>query len=175
MVHQSTKTKVFEKLVASMQSAERGSRELDIVISFLLGDTSSDAGKMIQLLVEEGYPWDVISELLDEDLPAYTSSLDAALPGENIVLSAYSPRRAKWAAVHRTAQGAHLLDWAASESLARRLAALKALRPDLLRPREARASGPAPPRARPAAPAEPGPAAAGQAGHEADEEWKILF
>ena len=100
MIHQSTKSKVFEKLIASLESARGGNRELDIIISFMLGDTSTDAGKMIQLLVEEGYSWSVISELLDEDLPPYTSALDAAVPRENIMLALYSPRRAKWAAVH---------------------------------------------------------------------------
>ncbi|MFQ5775333.1 MAG: hypothetical protein ACE5GS_12505 [Kiloniellaceae bacterium] len=180
MVHQSTKIRVFEKLAASLQSAARGSRELDIIVSFVLGETSSDAGKMIQLLVEEGYPWDVVSELLDEDLPSYTSSLDAAVPGENIVLAAYSPKRGKWVAVHKTGKGAHVLVWAATECLARRLAALKALRPDL-RPAQAAAGAPAAPGPAPEdvrAPAnwrEAHQAGRDEAGHEAEEEWKILF
>ena len=106
--------------MASLGRAPKGGRELDIVVSFVLGDTSSEAGKMIQLLVEEGYPWDVISELLDEELPAYTSSLDAALPGENVVLAAYAKKRKQWVAVHRRPDGGQISAWAASECLARR-------------------------------------------------------
>ena len=123
MVHQHTRTKVLEKLIESLQSAEKGSRDLDIIVSFVLGDTLSDAGKMIHLLVEEGYPWDVISELVDEDLAPYSTSLDAAVPGENIVMALYSPRRSKWAAVHRTPADKYVIVWAASECLARRAAA----------------------------------------------------
>lgn len=191
MVHQSTRTKVFEKLSASMQAAPRGSRELDIIVSFLLGDTSSEAGQMIQLLVEEGYSWDIISELLDQDLPPYTTALDAALPGENIVLALHSARRGKWAAVQRTPGGSDVLVWAATEPLARRAAALKALRPDL---RAARAEAPRREASNPAAvrgaphptpPPRPAPApewreprparAEAEREEEAEEEWKILF
>jgi hypothetical protein len=171
VLHQSTTTKVSEKLLASLASARRGSRELDIVVSFVLGDTSSDAGKMIQLLVEEGYPWDVISELLDEELAAYTNSLDAAVPGENIVLSAYSRKRKQWAAVHRAMDGEQITGWAATECLARRLAGLQAI----LRDRRQRAAT-APEAAPQPTPMSPAP------GHEPAEtseppesEWRILF
>ena len=172
VLHQSTTTKVFEKLQASLGSARQGGRELDIIVSFVLGDTSTDAGKMIQLLVEEGYPWDVISELLDEDLAPYMTSLDAAMPGENIVLSAYSRKRQQWAAVHRAKDGEQITAWAASECLARRLAGLQAI----LRERRQKAAPLAPngtpqpaPRAKtphdePEEPAEP-----------AESEWRILF
>ncbi len=193
MIHQSTRKRVCDKLLESLGSAVRGSRELDIIISYLLGDTSSDAGQMIQLLVEEGYPWGVVSELLDEDLAPYTTTLDAALPGENIVLALYSPKRARWAAVHKTPAGEQVLVWAASECLARRRAALKALRATLV-PRAAAA--PARPATRPSTHpsthpstgAEPPHQAAGahgwsraagaaqtEAPEQGEEEWKILF
>ncbi len=205
MIHRSTRKRVCDKLLESLGSARRGGRELDIIICYLLGDTSGEAGKMIQLLVEEGYPWNVVAELLDEELPPYTTTLDAALPGENIVLALHSPRRGRWAAVHETPAGEQVLVWAASECLARRRAALKAMRATLL-PR------PAPAPAKPAAPAEPaarpGPrvapravprpptgaeapqpaarphgwsltpdpeAAPEDAAEGAEEEWKILF
>jgi len=171
MIQQSTRTKVLDKLLASLHGARAGSRDLDIIVSFVLGDTSSDAGKMIQLLVEEGYPWDVISELLDEDLPPYTTSVDAALKGENIVLSAYSRKRGRWAAAQRAKNGRQILAWAATECLARRLAALKALRADPGRPRGAHP----PATASPTPPARPAQAATAEAEEGAEEEWKILF
>ncbi len=193
MIHQSTRKRVCDKLLESLGSARRGGRELDIIICYLLGDTSSEAGKMIQLLIEEGYPWNVVAELLDEELPPYTTTLDAALPGENIVLALHSPRRGSWAAVHETPAGEQVLVWAASECLARRRAALKAMRATLLpRPVPAKPAARPAPRAvpRPATGAgapqpaarshgwslEPDPEAAQEdAAEEGEEEWKILF
>ena len=195
MTRQSTRERVCDKLLESLGSAQHGSRELDVIICNLFGDTSSEAGKMIRLLVEEGYPWPVVSELLDEDLPPYTTVLDAALPGENIVLTLYSSRRGRWAAVHETPAGEQVLVWAAGECLARRRAAITALGATLS-PRAVPESGkPAArpgPRAvpRPPSGAETAPPAANRRGwslvpdpeaapedvaEEGEEEWKILF
>ena len=149
MTRQSTRERVCDKLLESLGSAQHGGRELDIIICNLFGDASSQAGKMIRLLVEEGYAWHVVAELLDEELPPYTTTLDAALPGENIVLALYSPRRGRWSAVHETPAGEQVLVWAASECLARRRAALKAMRATLL-PQPLPAKPPAP--AKPTAP-----------------------
>ncbi len=154
MIHQSTRKRVCDKLLESLGGARQGGRELDIIIGYLLGDTSSEAGKMIQLLVEEGYPWNVVAELLDEELPPYTTTLDAALPGENIVLALHSPRRGRWAAVHETPAGEQVLVWAASECLARRRAGLKAMRATLL-PRPALAPSKPLAASKPPAPAKP--------------------
>ena len=179
MIHQSTRRRVWDKLLESLGGAEAGGRELDIVIHYLLGSQAEDgggeAGQMIELLVEEGYPWEVVSELLDAELPPYTTALDAALPGENIVLALHSPRRGRWAAVHKTPGGQQVLVWAASECLARRRAALKAIGANL----PARAPKPAPrtqgwsriPEA-----ALPGAAAQDtETPEEVETEWKILF
>ena len=159
---------------------------------------------MIQLLVEEGYPWDVISDLLDEDLPAYTTSLDARVPGENVVLSAYSRKRKQWVAIHRLAGGEQLTAWAATECLARRLSGLQARKrrsqkgtspaaprpaapqaprptaPQASRPTAPQASRPKPspvPRAASALPPKPpvAPRAPSDETTESDREWRILF
>ena len=158
---------------------------------------------MIQLLVEEGYPWDVISDLLDEDLPPYTTSLDARIPGENVVLSAYSRKRKQWVAVHRLAGGEQLSAWAATECLARRLSGLQAQRKRSQRaPSQSPARPAAPqtpqaqtkvaqtkvaqtkvaqprpaPRAAPLVPPKPAvpPKAPGGEKTESDQEWRILF
>ena len=169
MLQESTKARIYEKLILSLKNARRGQRELDIVVSFVLGDTSSEAGKMIELFVEEGYPWDVISELLDEDLPAYTSSLDAAPPGENIVLAAFSKKRRQWVAVHRADNGEQVSAWAATECLARRLAGLQA--------RQGPNTQASPAAASPRKPKAPRPAreTADEGEMETGEEWRILF
>ena len=178
MNYQGTRIKVLDRLLASLAEADQGSRELDIILSFVLGETSGETGKMVELLVEEGYAWDIVSEILDHDLPAYTTSLDAALPGENIVLSVYSTRRRLWGAAHRITDGQHVMRWAATECLARRLAALSALKPtDTTKPAEAA------PLDEPANPPEidepevqTGPGDENEvAGGEEETEWKILF
>ncbi len=195
MIHQSTRRRVWEKLLESLGSAATGGRELDIVIHYLLGtqakEAADEAGQLIELLVEEGYPWEVVSELLDASLPPYTAALDATLPGENIVLALYSPRRGRWAAVHKTPSGQQVLVWAASECLARRRAALKALGAALLARGAAAPAEPAAPQTAPQTTPGPAPRPAPSvqgwsrtpeiATQEADtpedgeEEWKILF
>ncbi len=198
MIHQSTRRRVWDKLLESLGSAEAGGRELDIVIHYLLGaraeDAGGEAGQMIELLVEEGYPWEVVSELLDAELPPYTTTLDAALPGENIVLALHSPRRGRWAAVHRTPGGQQVLVWAASECLARRRAALKGLgakpaaRETAAPARSAKPAVPTVTKPAPSAPeAKPAPSAPGwsrmpettaqdaETPEEGETEWKILF
>jgi hypothetical protein len=181
MIRHSTKAKVFDKLIESLEHAEAGGRDLDVLIAFILGDTASESGQLIQLLVEEGYAWDVVSELLDTDLPTYTRSLDRVLPGENIVLSLRSAKRSKWAAVHESPRGERFLAWASDECLARRLAALKGLRAGgFAEPRR-----PEPPAARDIAaqfglPPRPEAATADAdkappQEEPAEEEWKILF
>lgn len=192
MSQRTTRARVLGKLLESLGTAETGSRELDIVIAYVLGDTSSEAGQMIQLLVGEGYSWDIVSELLDEELAPYTRSLDAAIPGEHIVLSLYSPRRRRWAAVQGSEEdampGAEALSWAATECLARRRAALRTLFGRHARetagestdetaaaprqPRQAPTETAAAPAAAPAATPPPAPAPEEKA---AAEEWKILF
>lgn len=184
------RTKVLDRLLASLAEADQGSRELDIIMSFVLGETSGEAGKMVELLVDEGYPWDIVSELLDHDLPSYTTSLDAALPGENIVLSVYSTRRRLWGAAHRIADGRHVMRWAATECLARRLAGLSALaQTGAAEPAETAEFAEAAPSGEPALPPEIDEA--GQGGNvgaggdeaggdeaesgEEETEWKILF
>lgn len=63
-------------------------------------------------------------------IPEYTSSIDAALPGEDIVVTAElnphpdKPEEKKWMALQR---GAKIAAYARTEALARRIAALRAL------------------------------------------------
>lgn len=184
MDHRSTRAKVRDQLIPTLARVGSGSRELDIVLCYVVGDGTSPAEQMIRLLVGEGYPWDIISELLDEELPAYTRSLDAALPGEDIGLAFRSPRRGRWAALQRGPGGRDVLAWAATECLARRQAALKVLAADPARAARARPAAPRakpPPRPRPArpeaaraqAPRTPGRAAA--TGEPEAADWKILF
>ena len=77
-------------------------------------------------MTEGSFSCEVAGELLDDRPPTFTRPLDAALPGENIVLATYSGKRGQWAAVQRETDGREFMSWAATEALARRAAALEA-------------------------------------------------
>src|SRR3546814_12291487 len=82
---------------------------------------------MMELLVNEGFSWHVISEIWEGKVTPYTQSLDAGIEGENIAFAMKSERREQWAAVHKAADGTEHVAWARPEILARRLAALKGI------------------------------------------------
>ena len=167
--------RLLQKVIGALSEAREGGAALDVRISVALGDLQSGSAKLLRLFVEEGYDWAVISNLLDEQVPPYTTSLDASVPGENIVGVLYSRKRGRWAAIHRAADGREEGPvWAATEALARRAAGLTGqlsqhgVGPD-------RAAPPAVPDKPPQAAA---PSQAGGTETEAEDElpdWKILF
>ena len=191
-----TDFKLLATVISALGEASQGGEDLDVRISVALGEMQSESAKLLRLFVEEGYDWNVISNLLDDQVPPYTTSLDAAVPGENIVGVLFSRKRGRWAAIHRGPQGRESGPvWAASEALARRAAGLAGLvaqnrkEPGRDRPNLAVATGgsarPAaesPDRAPAAAPVAGGaaqPEDAENAVADAEEEelsdWKILF
>ena len=117
--------KLLAKVISTLGEAARGGEDIDIRISVALGDLQSGSAKLLRLFVEEGYDWNVISSLLDEQVPPYTTSLNANVPGESIVGVLYSRKRGRWAAIHRAPDGREEGPvWAATEALARRAAGL---------------------------------------------------
>jgi hypothetical protein len=114
-----------ENLIRTIETAEEGGRRLDSVVSYLLGEGDAGTDSIIDLLVEEGYPLEVSGELLNADVPPFSTSLDAQLPGENIVVTMYASRKDQWMAIHRSSDGSDSVGWARTECLARRAAALK--------------------------------------------------
>ena len=169
--------KLLQKVIAVLGEVSEGGEELDIRVSVALGELQSGSAKLLRLFVEEGYDWSVISSLLDEQVPAYTTSLDAGVPGESIVGVLYSRKRRRWAAIHRGADGREEGPvWAATEALARRAAGLAGIlaQERMGRDQQARRQPPdKPPRG-----AGDEPAWAGELGPEAEDElpdWKILF
>lgn len=166
-------TLTLEAVIAALGVAPGGSRELDCMIACALGTEGGEFDQiMMRELVSEGYAWDSIVELWDDRVPAYTTSLDAALAGENIRCVIHSSKRGRWAAIHKAPDGSEVLMWGADEVLARRLAALKAYSASM----EAEPASTAIFLAREAG----GPAAADQARDseplkEEKKEWSILF
>ncbi len=117
--------KFVDTLIHMVETAEEGSRRIDGVVAYLLGETDADTDAIVDLILEEGYAPEVLTELLGAQIPLYSTALDANVPGENIVLSMYSAKKNQWVAMHRSSVGADSVAWARTESLARRCAAIK--------------------------------------------------
>lgn len=121
------KRSTLATLLPVLEKADRGSARLDLLIGYLVDAASPDDLRRIELFREDGYLPDRIAELTGFVPMPYTTSLDAALPGENIVLAMYSAARGRWAAIHRRSDGEEDMAWGATEALARRAAALRAI------------------------------------------------
>ena len=115
-------------MVPTLQGASTGSRRLDLMIGFALGQVEVASGAILRMLLDSDLGPDHLTALVDGDCPPYTTSLDAALPDENIILALYQPQRQCWTAVHREGE-ADVVATGANEVLARRAAALKAALP----------------------------------------------
>lgn len=120
------------ELIDRLGSATGGDPTLDLRIEYIAGVALENRVDAAELLIEDGFSWETVSEALEDRVPPYTVSLDAALPGENIVLVVKSARRAKWGAAHRDASGREFLAWARTEPMARRSALLMARHAELL-------------------------------------------
>ena len=133
-----------DDLIGALESAKAGSRTLDVQLAFRLGEATGrpegtlaatrlpakwhalgDFPAIAQIMLDEGFSWQSVCDVLDCEAPAYTTSLDAAIPGETIVFMIRSAKRNQWGAIHRTAEGEEIFGWGATEILARRAAALK--------------------------------------------------
>jgi len=186
----------LDAVIAELEAATEGTAALDGRVQFgfrVLADRSPD---IAALLISEGISWPTVQAVLDDVIPPYTTSLDAAVDGENVMLVVRSARRKGWGAMQRTSWGGEVMGWAATEALARRLAALKTHRAEMAlaigeerkaRERRSAARGSAD---RPAAavdtawtaPAAPAESAAGAGGRirgerveEKEKDWEVLF
>jgi len=119
---------IIRRVMSALETAPRGSQELDCMISYALELARGEFDQvMMELLVNEGFSWNVISEIWEGKVAPYTQSLDSGIEGENIAFVMRSDKRAQWAAVHKAADGEEYVAWARTEILARRLAALNGL------------------------------------------------
>jgi len=116
----------IEDLLEKLCSAHEGGLKLDTLLVYAVAGADLRTGTLRDVITEGSFSREVTDELLDDRPPPFTRSLDAVVPGENIVLSTYSDKRGQWAAVQREADGREFMSWAATEALARRAAALQA-------------------------------------------------
>lgn len=112
-------------LIAELESARSGNQSLDVRIHYWFRMLSGQGEDMASLLIKEGVSWPTVQAALSEIIPPYSTSLDAALQGEEIVFALRSSKGSRWGAMQRTSSGEEHLAWAATEPLARRLAVLK--------------------------------------------------
>ncbi len=110
----------IKSLIAELEKAERGSRKLDFKIGSYLGWSPPIAR------YREWGMW-LAPGGEEAQLPWWTTSLDAKLPGEDIIQTA-EQMTGNWMALQRRAKGdpAWEAAYAKTEALARRIAALKA-------------------------------------------------
>jgi hypothetical protein len=119
---------IIRRVVSALETAPHGSQELDCMISYALELARGEFDQlMMELLVNEGFSWNVISEIWEGKVAPYTQSLDGSIEGENIAFVMKSERREQWAAVHKAPDGEEYVAWARTEILSRRLAALKGI------------------------------------------------
>lgn len=123
----------IDALALEVESAPRGSTALDQRIHFGFRVAMECCPDIGALMFREGISWDTVKQVLDAQIPLFTTSLDAALEGENITFVVHAIRQGKWGAMQRTRHGEEILAWAATEPLARRLAAIKAWRAQFAR------------------------------------------
>jgi hypothetical protein len=115
------------ELIGLLEAAEGPDLKLDTMLAYAVADADVRSTTLREVVVEGGLGWETAGAVLDDRPSGFTRSLDAALPGENIVLAVYSAPRGRWAAVHRDTTGREHLAWGATEPLVRRAAALKGL------------------------------------------------
>jgi len=123
----------IDALIAEIESAGAGSQALDSRIHFGFRVAMERCPDIGALLFREGVSWITVKQALEAQIPPFTTSLDAALEGEEITFVVHAARQRKWGAMQRTRRGEEILAWAATEPLARRLAAIKAWRARFVR------------------------------------------
>lgn len=112
------------ELIANLEAATEGSRELD-------GEIALTEGWTFQKMKGDAKPYwrkpgTVYYYMRADGPPRYTTSLDAALTGENIIDVRYVGGN-QWMATHRdVAHNREFTGRGCTEALARRIAALKA-------------------------------------------------
>ena len=152
-------------LVAEIESAADGSSALDARIHFGFRVATRRAPDVAALLIETGITWPTVEAVMDEQIPPFTTSLDAALEGEDITFVIRSAKRRRWGAMQKARCGEEILAWAATEPLARRLAAIQAWRVDL----ERSSAVPNPPSMTTAKNGEPAEASVREG------DWEVMF
>lgn len=112
-------------LITEIEDATGGSEALDARIHFGYRVAARRSPDISTILIDEGISWPIVEAVLEEQIPPFTTSLDASLAGEDISFVIRSTKRGRWGAMQKARGGEEVLAWAATEALARRLAALR--------------------------------------------------
>lgn len=125
-----------DALISEIENAPAGSETLDSRIHLGFRVAMERCPDIGEILVREGISWLTVKQTMDARILPFTTTLDAALEGEEITFVVHAVRQGKWGAMQRTRHGEEVLVWAATEPLARRLAAIKAWRVQFARAAE---------------------------------------
>lgn len=115
----------MRKLVSALETSTQGSPVLDLELKCGLDSELSGDASRTGTGLEAEFSAETVEIILGEMVTPFTRSLDAALPGENIVFSMFSSVKNLWVSVHRDSEGREFVSWAATEPLSRRAAALR--------------------------------------------------
>ena len=111
-------------LIEQLEAAEKGSRELDAEIAVVIWPRLASMAPDTERGPGHWYDPDVGPTYAEN----YTTSLDAGLPDENIIYMAFNFGACLWEAHQYNEGGFPFVGWAHTEALARRIAALKAMK-----------------------------------------------
>ena len=104
-------------LITEIEGAATGNGSLDARIHFGYRVATRRSPDITALLIETGITWPIVEAVLDEQIPPFTTSLDAALEGEDITFVIRSAKRGRWGAMQKARSGEEILAWAATEAL----------------------------------------------------------
>ena len=158
----------LDALIAELESAPSGNTALDARVHFGFRIATQRSLDTAALLLKQGVDWSTVEAVLDEQIPLFTTSLDANLESEEITFTVRSAKHQRWAAMQKAQCGEEVLAWAATEPLARRLAAIKAWRLDMEKSAATTATSTIPPTL-PAKQDKPADTPAGE------KEWEVSF
>ena len=83
-------------LIAEIEAAAVGGTVLDARIHFGFRVAARRAPDIAALLIADGITWPTVEAVMDKQIPPFTTSLDAALEGEDITFIVRSAKRGRW-------------------------------------------------------------------------------
>jgi hypothetical protein len=119
-----------DALIIDLEAALTGSEDLDQRVHFGFLVAAGIGTDFAALMIRESISWSTVKDAIGAAVPPYTTSLDAAIEGEEVIFVLRSTRHHKWIAMQKSKGGAEITAWGATEPIARRLAAIKAWRAD---------------------------------------------
>gem|GEM_PF-3039963 len=124
MLQRQSEPRLQREILLALTRAVHGSRRLDQLLAYACGRAAIDADEAARLLFDGGPATGSLDPSAPPACPAYTSDVDALLPGEAILAVEPVAARRRWRAAQQVPGAAACEAEAGTEVLARRAAAL---------------------------------------------------